>query len=388
MTLDALCSPLFGPLDASLLRALDGALAGARAELIEQHVRGMELDSPLPAALQRRVVAWARDPRLRDRQQGDWLAVHVLGRARCRSASEAANRAALENLTALLARDEAGGGAAILAPRRASGWGVPVFESCLDLGVPGDGEGPAAGDFAEKLAAAHEVVNRLWPEVPAWVRALVPAVASLGGASPPGRSEGYDAGGPIYLSPRTEVWDLAESMVHELQHHRFKLWARAVHLPSLTDQRYVFLSPYRADPRRLFGVHLGLHAFVTVNELRYRAGQLGLGGEREARSFLKTHFCNLFAWRTVATHEGDGEAVRHYLAGLAERLLVHGEVAERLIGGEEQARLDQHFARRCAERAADGGPLVNGNERHRDWGETIALVEQVHERTFTTELAS
>jgi hypothetical protein len=418
MTLDLLGAPLFTDLDRELRVAVEAALADMRAELIDEEVRTLEEGqragaAPLGEALGG-TLAWARHPGLAARHRGDWVAAHLLGRAPRSRATDAADRAALINLAVVQALDGqgaadlallAGSGATILDLRagrrlgadqrwapipRVAGWSLPLFEDCVELGFAGDGSGGqgAPGVFAGKLAAAYDLLVGLWPQAVPWVRALVPAIVGLGAASPAGRSESYEAGGPLLVSPRGEPWDLAESVLHELQHHRFKLWARGHRLRSRTDHRYRFLSPYRSDPRRLFGVHLGLHAFTTVNELRYRAGRSAMGGERQARAFLKTHFSNLFAWRSVAAYEVGGEEVERYLAALGERLLVHGELADKLMGEDEQDLVDQHFARRCQERDADGVPLLNTDPCFRKWGETMSVIEETCAHTFTGELAS
>ncbi|HKE14477.1 MAG TPA: HEXXH motif-containing putative peptide modification protein, partial [Kofleriaceae bacterium] len=239
---------------------------------------------------------------------------------------------------------------------RARGWDLPVFESLVDLGFdeefPGGG---AAGDgflpFAASLTGAHDLLAALWPEVVGWVRALAPALVSMGrpGSTSVNRSETYEAGGPIFLAEVDDPFKHAESLVHEIQHHRFRLWAATEPLASVRDEAHRYISPYRPDLRRLVGVHMGVHAFAAVNELRLRARERGLVAPRADRAALRSHFANLFAFRTIVEHDGGGEEARRYAGELARRLLDHHRLLEPLLTPATRAAVDEYFGRHRAQ---------------------------------------
>ncbi len=83
-------------------------------------------------------------------------------------------------------------------------------------------------------------------------------------------SGSFGPGYPVYFSDTLEPHLLAEDVVHELQHLRFHIWRMDTGWPPPSSAGERFVSPFRPDLRPLLGVHLALHAFVTVNEFRLR----------------------------------------------------------------------------------------------------------------------
>jgi hypothetical protein len=92
-----------------------------------------------------------------------------------------------------------------------------------------------------------------------------------------------------------------------------------------------FTSPYRPDPRPLQGVHLGLHAFLAVTELRLRALRAGRFPATALRDLIDTHWRNLFALETILRHEELSNGGRHYYGTISHRLEEQDvEIRERL----------------------------------------------------------
>jgi HEXXH motif-containing protein len=193
---------------------------------------------------------------------------------------------------------------------RALPWDLPIVPDdpaaslvpeALGSFVPAGRSGPS---LAEELDAAGAILAALWPEANAWIALLCPAFIDLGAASRAETLSGsFGPGLPVYLSAAHDPFLLAENVVHELQHLRLGLSPMQEYATRWFDADARFVSPYRPDPRPLRGIHLGLHAFLAVNELRLRAAERGMGTNGSLRDAARAHRMNVFAYRTLSQYE-------------------------------------------------------------------------------------
>lgn len=177
--------------------------------------------------------------------------------------------------------------------------------------------------LVDSVDAASRLLGRIWPERLAWTKALASALIDLGVTDGDNHrlSGSFEPGMPIYFSRVNEPFSHAEDLVHEVQHLRFPLTVPAQEwFGRWTDLACDYTSPYRSDPRPLQGVHLGLHAFVAVTELRLRTLDLGLQAPFSMRDLVDTHLRNLYACATVLAHEKISAEGRRYYRDIAERL--------------------------------------------------------------------
>jgi HEXXH motif-containing protein len=102
------------------------------------------------------------------------------------------------------------------------------------------------GDCAEELAAG--------------LRALVP----LGAGTDVFAASSSHAFGAVALSAKATATQLAEALVHEIQHSKLNALVDLVDLTT-TDTGWVY-APWRDDPRGLIGLLHGIYAFTAVVE--------------------------------------------------------------------------------------------------------------------------
>jgi hypothetical protein len=233
---------------------------------------------------------------------------------------------------------------------RLSHWDLPLIEEGRHAlfidNVPEASDGAHVLPLQTSLNHAHHLIETNWPDIIPWVKALVPAIADLG-PSPSAHirlSGSYGAGLPIYLSRVRDPWCHAEDLIHELQHQRLLFAIPTEWFGRWND--FSFISPYRSDPRPLSGLHLGLHAFVGVNEFRLRFLSKGNMQSDLIRQMLRTHRENLFVYRTVLAHDKlSAEGVRFY-AEMGRVLQRHGASIEPLGTAEMvqsvEAALERH----------------------------------------------
>lgn len=225
------------------------------------------------------------------------------------------------------------------------------------------------------LTRAQEVITELWPEALDWADALIPAFVDMG--VPPGRirfSSSYEPGSPIFMSRIDDPLIHAEDVVHEIQHHRLFLFAGAAHFKSWHDRGLFYVSPYRPDPRPLRGVIVGMHAFLTVNELkRRRMAERGETSERLVREMADIHYKNLFAFRTVLEHEEFGEFGRELFKQMARTLSEHHEVLRSKATPALEEPFKEQVAKHVAAVLKESPGLRNTAPEYRNWEETARL---------------
>ena len=197
---------------------------------------------------------------------------------------------------------------------------------------------------ADSLGRAHELIQAVWPGVIPWLRALAPAFVDVGvNAGRATRLSGsFAPGEPIYLSRVSDPMCHAEDVIHELQHLRFMATIPAGEwFGRWGESATRFVSPYRSDLRPLAGIHLGLHAFVSVTEFRLHVMDRPDLGRTSVAWLLDTHFRNVFALRTVAQYEELSAAGRSYYGELGAILArQHGRIEAVIPLAERQRVLD------------------------------------------------
>ena len=251
-------------------------------------------------------------------------------------------------------------------------WRPPIFETD-DFAIPSavlHGHAPTSvrtrwsrtrpAQLPASLAHACEILQGVWPAVPSWLRLLVPAVLRVRrvAASAPRLSGSFGPGYPIYLSETTELHLHAEDLVHELQHLRFQIWRATIGWPPPSPDGERFVSPFRPDLRPLLGVHLGLHAFMTVNDLRlHESRPLPLTAAVLADTAV-THQRNLFAFQTVSSYESRSLEGDRYLRAVAARLDRQHDAITQLATKAVRLRATRALNRHL-HRATAAGPAVN-----------------------------
>lgn len=229
------------------------------------------------------------------------------------------------------------------------------------------------------LTQAQAIIQRLWPEALEWAHSLVPAFVDLGTPQYNFRlSLSYEPGSPIFMSRVNDYLFHAEDIVHELQHHRLYLFATPDHFKSWLDLGQNYISPYRTDPRHLRGLLLGIHAFLTVNELRKRRL---LNGERGSlplgTAMAETHLENLYAYRTVLEHETFDDLGRELFKDMSQTIAEHHAVVQPYLTREKQSAMEKtlsdHMIGVQKEAAEFGFEIKNTAPLYRDWDETARL---------------
>ncbi len=226
----------------------------------------------------------------------------------------------------------------------------------------------------ESLGKAQELIGRLWPEALEWAVTLVPAFVDMG--KPPGRirfSSSYESGSPIFMSRVDDYLIHAEDLVHEIQHHRlylvagtsaFKCWRRL-------ENHYV--SPYRPDPRPLRGLILGVHAFLTVNELKKRLVEQGEASEAMIRQMVDVHYKNLFSFRTLLEYEEFGDDGRELFREMGRVLAEHHSLITSAATAEMLDAGDRQISKHVAMVEKQSTELKNAVPIFRNWDETARL---------------
>ncbi len=255
------------------------------------------------------------------------------------------------------------------------GWRVPTFEAD-DFALPSGllhGHTPTTGRpgprtrkalLPASLAYAYDVLSAVWPDTASWLRLLVPAMLRVrqSSASAARLSGSFGPGYPIYLSETTQPYLHAEDVVHELQHLRFQIWRATSGWPPPAPAGDRFVSPFRPDLRPLIGVHLGLHAFMTVNDLRlHPSGPLPFTAAAVADTAVM-HQRNLFAFQSVSAHEARSPQGDRYLEAVAARLASQHDAITQLATRTVRLRAERALARHIRHAAAAGAALNAGLE--------------------------
>lgn len=225
------------------------------------------------------------------------------------------------------------------------------------------------------LTQAQEVIKRLWPEALEWAHTLVPAFVDLGTPQVNFRlSLSYEPGSPIFMSKVNNYLFHAEDIVHEIQHHRLHLFATPEHFKSWMNLSQVYISPYRTDPRHLRGLLLGVHAFLTVNELRKRRLLDGEHGSTSLRmAMAETHYENLYAFRTIMEHENFDDLGRELFKQMAHTIAEHHALVKPFLTPEREGAIEKTICEHMVGVQEQAAEIKNADPLYRNWDETARL---------------
>lgn len=274
---------------------------------------------------------------------------------------------------------------------RAEGWNIPVIEDSVALGIEEFGsmshsEARQADEDAwqplslpQSLERAYGILEDLWPEVVEWTKIFVPAFADMGETPSASiiRSGTHGPGFPIFMTKVADPFLHAEGIVHELQHQRLQIFFGPKSFGQWNDLRREYVSPYRSDPRPLRGLHLGLHAFVAMNELRLRALHKGLLPAHRVYEMLKLHRMNLFAFRTLLEHETFSSEAKTLFAELARELSKQHRVLESMASPGMAKQVDQRIDEHVSSVRAVSEGLRNESASYRSWDEIATLADSL-----------
>ena len=265
---------------------------------------------------------------------------------------------------------------------------IPIIEESIIFGKPVN---RIVGDYDEtdwpdkhplplgdSLNESQKLLNNLWPEVLEWAKSLVPAFVDLGAQPNDIRlSSSYEPGSPIFLSRIENYFLHAEDLVHEMQHQRLFLFAGLPHFKSWDDLRPFYVSPYRPDPRHLRGIIVGLHAFLTVNEMKRRKIAGKEAQEALILQMADLHRKNVFAFRTILEHEEFSELGRELFKQMAHIIAEHHQLIRSSITPETEKRLEDSISNHVAmvqkQATQAKTELKNAASLYRDWDEAARL---------------
>lgn len=226
----------------------------------------------------------------------------------------------------------------------------------------------------DSLSKAQTVIRSVWPEAWGWLEALVPAFVDMG--TPPSRSmrfsSSYDPGSPIFMSRVDNYLAHAEDVIHVIKNHRLLLVADTPHFNSWRDMRQIYASPDRQDPRPLRGLIIGVHAFLTVNELKKRVLEQE-GSESLHREMTETHYMNLFAFRTILEHEEFGDYGKRLFVQMGRALAEHHSVIKSIATAEMENFAEQKILSHLAGVEKQSSEIKNAVPLYRNWDETAQL---------------
>ncbi len=213
--------------------------------------------------------------------------------------------------------------------------------------------------FSARLTAAWQLIRNIWPNVIPWFTELVPAFVfiSSGDESGTSLSGSLGPGFPIYFSDPANEYLLAENIIHELQHLRFKLFCGPTTHFARMQHAGQYVSPYRPDPRPLSGLHLGLHAFLAVVEFRLAL----INSLDQTDSMLEElaflHLRNLVACKILLTEEEFSEPGRVYYHEVVTMLSSQEALVNRLAGPATREHAARRVRSHLSEAAERGGAL-------------------------------
>lgn len=263
---------------------------------------------------------------------------------------------------------------------------VTLFDNPTAIGIK-EGEAPTDDprfddqddwkplSMAESMTQAHGIIADMWPEVLPWVNALVPAFVDMRG--PQGRrvhrSASYGPGSPIFFTKVDNPVLHAEDIVHELQHQRFFLFLDTNWFGRWHDMRQIFVSPYRSDPRPMRGLHIGLHAFLTVAEFRIRALQRGLLDEQQIYDLVKLHRMNQFSYRTIIEHERLSPEGKEFYARISQELYEQHKVIESITSAKMDEAIGLGLEQKVQAVGRQVSAPLNAAPGYRFWNDTAQM---------------
>lgn len=247
---------------------------------------------------------------------------------------------------------------------------MPVNDSRYD-----QQEGWSPMPLTDSMTQAHRILQDLWPEALPWVKAMVPAFVDMCGPQSKRvhRSSSYGPGSPIFFTKVDNPILHAEDLIHELQHQRLFMFMDKTWFGRWNDLRQLYVSPYRSDPRPLKGLHIGLHAFLSVNEFRLRALKRGLLTEPQIYDMVKLHRMNQFSYRTIVEHEQFSAAGREFFADISRELAAQHAVIESILTPTMNEAVDRVIDRQVERVGGQIETPLNALPIYRSWGDTAQV---------------
>lgn len=123
---------------------------------------------------------------------------------------------------------------------------------------------PTFSAWCSQLDEAWDLLTRWHGDYASELSAGLTTLIPLDSGTPVFAASSTDAFGGVALSPKNSAAELAEAIVHEIQHS--KLNALMDLLPLHRDNHTWFYAPWRDDPRPLGGLLHGIYAFTSVVE--------------------------------------------------------------------------------------------------------------------------
>jgi HEXXH motif-containing protein len=149
------------------------------------------------------------------------------------------------------------------------------WRDCHGLGASNRLPTTDVAHWHDMLAAAWELLVRdHWVFVEGIATGLICLVPLAAGTNGHGMSAtSADAFGSCALSPPTDPVSLAATLVHEFQHAKLSALHNLIALHTSTEEA-CYYSPWRDDPRPLWGLMHGAYAFLGVTDFWRRRRQL------------------------------------------------------------------------------------------------------------------
>lgn len=227
----------------------------------------------------------------------------------------------------------------------------------------------------ESLSGAQEIIKELWPEALEWIDSIIPAFVDMG-IPPNGTariSSSYNPGAPIFLGRVGDPFDHAEDVIHEVQHHRLLMVAGISHFKSWIDVREIYISPYRQDPRPMRGLILGIHAFLTVNELKKRMISRGHASKDLIQQMVDIHYKNLFTYRTIIEHDEFGDFGKELFKQMGRVLSEHHSFIRSVATPDLERAAEQRVQKHVGTFEEGISEIKNADSFYRNWDETARL---------------
>ncbi|MEU0877405.1 HEXXH motif domain-containing protein [Lentzea sp. NPDC005914] len=151
----------------------------------------------------------------------------------------------------------------------------------------------AFDEWCTQLDEAWDILTRWHADYASELSAGLTTLIPLATETPVFAASSVNAFGGVALSPKQSATDLAEAMVHEIQHSKLNALMDLLSLHREDDHTW-FYAPWRDDPRPLGGILHGIYAFTSVAE--FWDVQRGLVPPAQAR---RGHFAFAFRCRQV-----------------------------------------------------------------------------------------
>ncbi len=234
--------------------------------------------------------------------------------------------------------------------------------------------------ISKSVDAVYPLLEQFWPETIDWLKILVPAFVDRAGIAYRNKANSYTwgPGTPIFLSKVENPLYHASVIIHELQHQRYLLFTNLDDFLILNTSEMLFISPWRDDPRPLFGLVLGLHAFLAENAFRSRILPYfdSISDDLSDKMF-SDHRKNLFAFRTILDFEPKMSLTEKQLfLEMTHKLLEQHKLIEPQASVTQRihfdAWLDGHINSVCSL----SQKLVNTSEYYKNWEETNRIAAE------------